>query len=856
MRKAQKKQAEDFIKLLDQAHDEIKKLIENKEKLVAMELLGQCQEGAVGLGNLIENTDGEGGPTIPLLEDYCELIYELHQELAQDQEIHVNKEYKKLRKALIQIENSVKNHIKVRFEVVFLPYKASMWDSMESVWQAAQADPDCDAYVVPIPYYDREPNGMLGLCHYEGEQFPSYVPVIHYRTYGLRERQPDAIYIHNPYDYANYVTSVSPEFYSSELKKYTDCLVYIPYYSTTGGMSEGQASCPAYYHADYIVIQAEKYRKFFDLSLPAEKLVPLGSPKFDRVMRMCENPPEPPERWKEKMEGRRVYFYNTSLGGMLGNTDHFLKKMEYVFHCFEGREDACLLWRPHPLMESTFQSMRNTYKPRYDALRDKFMDSDLGIYDDTPDISNTIALCDAYIGDAGTSVTSLFGMAGKPQFILDNNICSAPKEEDWKGAIIRGFPVISGVREGSPCMEEDSWILTQGNKLYRACKGEETFRYFCDLSTYASGGYYDGPILINGKVYLFPVNAQDILVIGEEGIEKRIQLEPLVEQAGAFYSAAVVGNYLFLIPNQYPAIVRYDTKKEEVLYFDIDKNMFVGIVEGERRCGGVGVKDEKLYLASPVDGHVLEIHGETGEWRLLPVSIASPGGYLGMMLSPDEGEFWLLPFVGNVVTRWNPQTGEVREYPAFPQGFACRHIIHGYTCMERPFGSAVFHKNHVYLSPCWGNQYVCLNKETGEATCWVPPIEQPEQPKNGYFTCWAKGYLGCFMEGREVREYRLFSVYDRRLYRVNFETNECQEIEIVFDKVELRKHEPGFWEQSQWLQYACSENAFNTLPDFLEGTLAGSSFNKERQLASYRQLAANSDGSSGEKIHEFVRSKI
>ena len=32
-----------------------------------------------------------------------------------------------------------------------------MWDSLESVWQAADADPDCDAYVVPIPYYDTPP---------------------------------------------------------------------------------------------------------------------------------------------------------------------------------------------------------------------------------------------------------------------------------------------------------------------------------------------------------------------------------------------------------------------------------------------------------------------------------------------------------------------------------------------------------------------------------------------------------------------------------------------------------------------------------------------------------------------------
>ena len=50
-----------------------------------------------------------------------------------------------------------KGQIKVWMEAIFLPYKASMWDSLESVWKAADADPECDAYVIPIPYYDKNP---------------------------------------------------------------------------------------------------------------------------------------------------------------------------------------------------------------------------------------------------------------------------------------------------------------------------------------------------------------------------------------------------------------------------------------------------------------------------------------------------------------------------------------------------------------------------------------------------------------------------------------------------------------------------------------------------------------------------
>ena len=43
--------------------------------------------------------------------------------------------------------------------LVFLPYKASMWDCMESVWRAAVEDEEhCKVYVVPIPYADLNPD--------------------------------------------------------------------------------------------------------------------------------------------------------------------------------------------------------------------------------------------------------------------------------------------------------------------------------------------------------------------------------------------------------------------------------------------------------------------------------------------------------------------------------------------------------------------------------------------------------------------------------------------------------------------------------------------------------------------------
>ena len=318
MSRSFRKQTLTMVNLLEKANRTLKLSLGTKhiDEEGIIQLLSDCQETAITLGNELEMLYGEGTDCVHALEEYCESLYQLTQTLKNP--VKHREILKKLTRQVKQARKLIGSLVPDRLEIVFLPYKAAMWDSLESVWMAAKEDEACDVYVVPIPYYDRNPDGTFSSYHYEGEDFPEYVPVTHYENYDIQKRWPDAVYIHNPYDQYNYVTSVDPRFYSYELKKRTEKLIYIPYYSTSGGMSEAQATCSAYYQADYIIIQAEKYRKFFDPDLPAETLLPFGSPKFDRVIRICNNPPEPPEEWKEKLNRKKVYFYNTSLNGMLG----------------------------------------------------------------------------------------------------------------------------------------------------------------------------------------------------------------------------------------------------------------------------------------------------------------------------------------------------------------------------------------------------------------------------------------------------------------------------------------------------------------------------------------------------------
>lgn len=471
MRKAQKKDILDTIQTLHEAHEEIKNHIDRNNTVSAQDLLAQCQECAVSIGNAIETMEKEDCITIPYIQDYCDFVYQIYEALQNNTDSNANKIYKNLKKQLLRIENSVKNDIPVRKEVVFFPYKASMWDSLESVYLAAKEDPECDAYCVPIPYYDRNPDRSLGQMHYEGNEYPKNIEVIDWQSYNFEERKPDVIYIHNPYDDWNLVTCVHPRFFSSNLKKYTEKLVYIPYFVLQEIEPDDQGTIdqmkhfiwtPGVINADKVIVQSEKMKQIYvneylkaaqenglqgnhlDRKYLEEKFLGLGSPKIDKVLNTKKEDLEIPKEWLkiiQKPDGswKKIIFYNTSIAALLENNEKMLEKMKDVFRIFkENKDEVALLWRPHPLIKSTVSSMRPQLWVEYEKLVKRYKEEGWGIYDDTSDVERAVVLSDAYYGDA-SSVVQVYRETGKKVYIQDATIRDDITIEKKTGKILTHF---------------------------------------------------------------------------------------------------------------------------------------------------------------------------------------------------------------------------------------------------------------------------------------------------------------------------------------------------------------------------------------------------------------------------------
>ncbi len=390
----------------------------DKIRLLLEEGIGVVNE----LLNIFKKIEGEECFVVPLLDEYLSMLLDLNRNVF---DIKYNNIKENLDEKLNVIEKGIVSNIEEHLEVVFMPYKASMWDSLESVWMEASKDKNCVTHVVPIPYYDRNSDFSFGERHYEGNLFPDYVPVEHYEDYVVEDQSPDIIYIHNPYDQFNTVTSVEPRFYSVELKKHTQYLVYIPYFVIAGQRSEiNMINIAIYNNADKLILQSKTVREMCLANMKKKvggswkdvenKLISLGSPKIDSIVNAKKDDFELPEKWNQIIANKKVVLYNTSIGNALIENEKFLEKIKLTLAYFKEKNDVVLWWRSHPLLSSMFQSIRTEYAQEYQDIVDAYKKEDYGIYDETPDLRRAIIYSDLYYGDRKSSLVTLFCVTGKP----------------------------------------------------------------------------------------------------------------------------------------------------------------------------------------------------------------------------------------------------------------------------------------------------------------------------------------------------------------------------------------------------------------------------------------------------------
>lgn len=374
-------------------------------------MLNDCVEALVCLSNIVkdENKASEFiGKVIDKIRNAIDLVYD--DNLLRNSIDLIDEMINNLRYIIV-------HEIDTQIEVAFMPYKVSMWDALESIWIEAKKDVNCSSYVVPIPYYEKDAQGKFCKMCYEGNDFSKDIEITSYEDYDFENRQPEIIYIHNPYDQCNLLTMVDPRYFSSNLSKYTNMLVYVPYY--VDGSYEDEIEhrtfglLPGPINSTKIIAQSNMHKELFIANgHKPNKILDIGSPKFDATLLALKKDIEIPLEWESVIRNKKVFLFNSTLDDILLDTN-WVNNVEKIFDSFINDDNCSVIWRPHPLTEITIKTLRPHFLEAFNQLQHKILSCNNIVIDLTGDAYKAIKISDALISGY-SSITFQYMITEKP----------------------------------------------------------------------------------------------------------------------------------------------------------------------------------------------------------------------------------------------------------------------------------------------------------------------------------------------------------------------------------------------------------------------------------------------------------
>lgn len=827
---------EKCIRILRNVNCLYKKIFKNDYAELIV-VLQELQEAIIMVAEYLEKEIEESKEIISCLESLCELF-----DLLSCNVVNKN-EYREKASILIEEILVTVNEIDVYYQVVFFPYKADMWDSLESIWLACKGDPKCDCKVVPIPYYSFDANKNEWIYHYEIDRFPSYVSVLNYKKYDLMECA-DAAFIHNPYDEYNYVTHVHSDYYSYNLKKYVKQLFYVPYFVTPGTISDNQKMLSVYYNADYFVVQSESFKDGLKNYRYGQKAIVMGSPKLDRVVRLSNNKAVIPKEWKMYIDGKKTIMLNTSLSRFLYDGEAYLRKIATIFEVIKQRDGIAVIWRPHPLLLSTIESMRPHLKEKYLQLQRFFIKERIGVLDTTSDIINTVAIADGYIGENGSSVINLFEAAGKPLFILNNYIRSSFSVKERQGVLMWDCEKVG----------DYYYLLSSDNGLLHIVKENDWEN--CVVFGNLEGGvkWIENSVKLIGKqktLFFAPMWSEEFY--SYDIIDNKMKKLSSIKD-GRMRHYRFITSYkerIVYLPSVTKCIFEYDIETREwIEYTKPIRALQNGITERiHEDIYSYDVSGKFIWTTNLYSNRVLCFDMESGEYIIYEIGDVS-ARFSGIAIV--ENKLYLSNALSGSIYVWDINLDKQLSIIPMPSDY---HMIKNVQGRDIAHQSLIYAEGNLFAIPFMSNGLIKIDLATEQATWvgkefWFDVLE----PCNYY----EPQVHGVVSMAKLVDTDKLF-VQKRRdasLLEFNVKTGKYKIHHPKLAPGELEKileNEDGFEKSYTNGEFARRESRYFSFEGFLDDLVNDRLEDAmARQKKEMETMAVNLDGTCGEKVHEFM----
>lgn len=319
--------------------------------------------------------------------------------------------------ALRMLKVSRRKRTSDKIKIVFLCQLSHVWGCLESVYEAAKQDENCEVYIVAVPNVwerDKADTEAYDFCVEKGYEVIKAYNEKTKQFFDLKTLNPDYVFIPRPYDH------YLPKAYTSkEVSKYAKvCYICYGYTAEDGHVL---ISCyNRYFTSNCYYVFADNASTYaytlknhpISTRLGIRKIVQTTFPRFDLLKKWenCE-----PRHWKiskEDVNKRIIWTPRWTTDKSLGGTSFFTYK-DFFFQFAKEHSNTEIMVRPHPLAFPNFikeGSMTEEEVAEYKVRCKEACNLQL---DDRKEYLDSFASADILVSDMSAVVLDFLAM-GKP----------------------------------------------------------------------------------------------------------------------------------------------------------------------------------------------------------------------------------------------------------------------------------------------------------------------------------------------------------------------------------------------------------------------------------------------------------
>lgn len=570
-------------------------------------------------------------------------------------------------------------------KVLFMVYRTEWWGCFDSYCRQECSREDTECYVMPVPRFERDlltSEVNFEKRHFDPEKLAPMLPegvcMVNHEEFPL-EQGFDRIYIHNPYDNCSLLDTVEWKYYSSNLKQYTERLIYVSH--LLGLPLSNYTICAAYDYVDAIYVPNAGAKYVLEAKYDGKtEIMPSGIPEYLDFLTDKRGAGED-AKGGDSAEDRMKLLYCVSFDDLFRGTERQLQEMREIFEYARQNRNILLIFRPDediPVLRLQ-QQLSDAIWQGYEELVAFFVKNRIGIYDSTPNLYEAAAMADGILCTAHP-LSALFSVQGKYVLHLDRVHRLAPTTE------ARCIPALWAVAVEEKEDEIQLWFVPEKTNLicrmtipgggdvnvtagvHKRNDRKKTRKHLAGPKVDIIAEVPDE--MIGGLNYINLTKRGDCLYLSpfaSDGIWKYdmkseiFTKQYLPDAVDACVGATFVhGKYLYMIPRMYPGIVKYDMETEETIVIngwvdELERQVQKGCEKEPYFIWAAKQEGDMLYLASSKCDVWIEFDMDDDSWHLR--SMGLPGKKFVHMVK-DEEWVWLLSLCGGEIILWNCRTGE------------------------------------------------------------------------------------------------------------------------------------------------------------------------------------------------------